>query len=229
MRYDVDYDADYFEGKMIAVKGYEHEYSDRGYIINQKTFQLFQRENIPLNAKILDIGCAYGFFLRNCEEEGFKTYGIDLSSYAVTQAARITKHSKLMVANLENLPFQSDCFDIITVFDTIEHTDSPVKSLREIHRVLAPQGRLFITTPNIASLHRFLKGQRFHAFVDETHIYLFTLSALKFLVEKAGFVVDKVETPFYSLPISLSNILSKILSKTGLGATILLVATKMPD
>jgi len=213
----MEYDEIYFEGKTI--EGYERSYRERGYIINKKHFELLIREKLPKNAKILDIGCAYGYFIEIATKHGFICYGIDISNVALKEAKR---HGEVIKATAELLPFKSNSLDVVTLFDVIEHLESPFKALKEVHRVLKRGGILIITTPNVNSLQRYIKRNKFHAFCDKTHKYLFIKKTLEYLVSKAGFNVKRVETHFYSLPTKLSS----LLSFTGLGATIWLVARK---
>ncbi len=191
---------------------------------------LIKHRNMENNSKIsiLDIGCGFGYFLKLCDEEGWETYGVDISEYAIGRARSITK-AKLFVHDVEKgLPmFNEDFFDIVTMIDVLEHLYSPFKVVKEIYRILKPGGFMIITTPNLNALARFLwkiigKEKRWYGFIDKTHIHLFTPLSLKHLVEKAGFRIINLKTPFHPLP----EILQIALNKTGLGGQIWLVAQK---
>jgi 2-polyprenyl-3-methyl-5-hydroxy-6-metoxy-1,4-benzoquinol methylase len=190
--------------------------------VMKKYFKLFCREKIPKNAKILDIGCGFGYFLKLCEQYGYETYGVDISKYAIEQAKLNTK-SKLSVCDIEKHTFSSkDFFDVITMFDVIEHFKSPYRVLKEIFELLTPKGLGFITTPNINSLQRLVRREKFTGFTDKTHLYLFTPSSLKYLIEQCGFKVIRIETLSTHQP----PLIAKFLRITKLGGEIWVVAKK---
>ena len=151
-------------------------------------------ENIPPNSRVLDVGCAFGYFLKLCADYRLETYGLDISEYAIEKA-------KLYLHDVnEGLQiFQDEFFDFVTMFDIIEHVKSPCDLLMEVHRVLKRGAKIVITTPNVNAIAKLLKGKQWVGFSDPTHLYLFTSDSLKFLVEKNGFIV-KVRNDFSSLP-----------------------------
>jgi len=221
------FDKEYFEGGGIS--NYR-SYKDMMMMMKKVYFpKVLKDVKIPKGSKILDIGCAYGYFLKLCEEIDCETYGIDISEYAINMAKQELKKTKLFVHDVEKGldMFRDNFFDLVTMFDVIEHLKSPFLVLKEIYRILKPAGKLIITTPNLNALDRFVrkvirKENIWHGFVDKTHIYLFTPKSLAFLVERSGFKVIKVETPFHPLP----KILQEVANKTGLGGQIWLVGLK---
>ena len=180
-------------------------------------------------SRILDVGCALGYFLRLCDDIGCDTYGLDISEYAISHAKKQTK-AKLYIHDVnKGLPmFPNDMFDLVILFDIIEHLDSPLLSLRHIRRTLKIGGKLIITTPNLNAIDRILrrilrKEETWYGFADATHVNLFTPSSLRFLIVRAGFETVETETPFHTLP----KRLKKMAGKTGLGGQIWLVGTKV--
>jgi len=181
-------------------------------------------EKIQAKSKVLDIGCAFGFFLKLCDEYNLKTYGLDISDYAIRKAKKITK-AKLYLRDINDMLdiFSDEYFDLVTMFDTIEHVKNPCGLLTEVHRVLKRGAKMVITTPNINAIAKLLKGNQWVGFSDPSHLYLFTSDSLKFLVEKNGFVVIKLETIFHPFP----EFLQKILNRTRKGGEIWLVGRKI--
>lgn len=174
------------------------------------------------NKKLLDIGCAYGYFLRIAGGFGFETYGIDISRYAVEQARKMV-NAKFFCGDVQdNLPFANSYFEIITMFDVIEHLEKPYDALREIRRALKSRGVFIITTPNINSLLRRILGEKWIGFRDETHVNLYSIHGLKFMLRKAGFKVLKAETFFTPLP----QVISKMFRPYNLGGKIWVTSTR---
>lgn len=102
---------------------------------------------IPLGAKVLDIGCNDGTFMamlrdrRQCQ-----VTGVDVSETALKEAAE--KGLEVRLIDGERLPFPSGTFDVVTLMEVIAHVLDPVKTLREIQRVLKPGGFLIGSTPH---------------------------------------------------------------------------------
>lgn len=212
------YNEDYFLG---LTSNYE-----RGYIPKDRIFKRYLSWIEPYlhntNCKILDIGCAYGYFLHLCDKKGFKTYGVDLSTLAVNKAKRNT-HAKLFIGDLnKKLPFNDNFFNIITMFDVIEHLKSPYEGVKEIYRILKKGGYIIVTTANLNAIDRLFNKRNWHGFKDKTHLYLFTPTSLKFLFQRVGFKVLDIKTPFHLFP----YIVQKIINNSGLGGQIWLVAEK---
>ena len=217
------YDKYYFEGKGSNYRPYE----DKLAVIRKKYLPKIIRIGLKRNSSVLDIGCAFGYFLRCCDEIGYTTWGVDISTYAITRAREETV-AKLCVSDVNNgLPFFEDnSFDLVTMFDVIEHLQKPCTVLNEAHRILKASGILIVTTPNLNAIERLFKksmGQEsaWHGFHDHTHLCVFTTRYLKRLVEQTGFHV-KLETIFHPLP----RLFQHLANRTGLGGQIWLTAIK---
>jgi 2-polyprenyl-3-methyl-5-hydroxy-6-metoxy-1,4-benzoquinol methylase len=208
----------YFENK----KKYK-SYKNMEMIQNVYFPKIVIKEKIKPKSRVLDIGCAYGYFLKLCDEYGMETYGIDISRYAIEKASKITK-AKLFVHDIDNgiKFFKNNFFDLIVMLDVIEHTKSPFNVLKEVYRVLKPDGKLVVTTPNINAIERFISNNNWHGFKDKTHLYLFTPTSLRFLAEKVGFKILTLETSFRPLP----KFMQSFANKTGLGGQIWIVGSK---
>lgn len=122
------------------------------YLRKSKKLQNFLKELKLLkrhkpNGTLLDIGCATGVFLDMARKEGFQTYGVELSDYAAKYAK---EKFKLNVFNgkLEDAKFKKKSFEVITMWDFIEHVPNPVAILSKAKELLKDDGILFILTTN---------------------------------------------------------------------------------
>ena len=213
-----------YDRKWFAEYGHVRDYKELQKIMEDIYFpRAVIRERIAKGARVLDIGCAFGYFLKCCDDYMLETYGVDISDYAIQQAREITK-AKLLTHDINGglAMFVDNFFDLITIFDTIEHLASPYNLLKGVHRVLRPEGKVIITVDNLHAIARIWKRGKWQGFAEETHLYLFTPSSLKFLLERSGFEITRLETPFNPLPKSLQ----RFVGKTGLGGQIWLVARK---
>lgn len=175
--------------------------------------------------RILDIGCSIGIFLEEAQRQGFDAWGVELSRWASGQAA--AKGLRVFNAPLQELNLENESFDIVTMWDVIEHLPDPRAELREINRVLKPGGLLVITTPDFTSLLSKVLGRAWQS-VSLQHIYYFTPPTLGKMLSACGFsVVKRTTDPRIS---SLENLFSyfknrrliypamrRLLTMTGLG------------
>ncbi len=128
--------------------------------------------------KLLDVGCACGFFLKFAQEH-FDTYGIEISREAAEKAKEIAPGAEVIRCDAQDrYPFGDNSFDIVTAFDVIEHLRDPATCLDEVFRVLKPDGYLFLQTPTDKSRD---------IIRDDTHVSLFSKDELLSALEGAGF------------------------------------------
>ena len=105
------------------------------------------RRYAPLEgARILDIGCGLGVYVRKFQEFSERAYGIDIDAKRLKQGAATTPG--LMLGVGEHLPFRSDQFDVVVLNEVIEHVTDDEATLREAMRILRPGGHIAIYAPN---------------------------------------------------------------------------------
>lgn len=187
------YDKNYFEGKTSGYFGkYAYTYENARKWL--EPYLEFIKSLGYSSGKILDIGCAYGFFLKICEKGSWETWGIDISEHAIWEAKKYC-NAKLEVldVNTEKLPYPDNFFDVVTMFDVIEHVHTPENCIKEIYRVLKPNGLLYMITPNA-------KYRKLDINKDPTHINLFTKERLEKLIISNNFLIVKSYYPALAVP-----------------------------
>ncbi len=138
---------------------------------------------------VLDVGCATGFLLDEARKQGWDVEGVELSTWAADLAQR-TFQLKVFRGILKDAAFSSYRFDAVILKDAIEHLTDPRETLIEIRRILKPQGILCINTPNIGSwISRLFKARWWG--INEYHLFYFTASSLRMMLDAAGFEVIK--------------------------------------
>lgn len=106
------------------------------------------REHLPAGPiEHLDIGCGLGSILEVSAERGYRTFGTDISPYAVAETRRRVPKATLDVCPAEDQPFPSDSFDLISVLDVLEHLEDPRRSLLEVQRLLRVGGVALLVVP----------------------------------------------------------------------------------
>ena len=178
----------------VIIHNYE-EVVDRLYLEEREGRVLTFRRNLrPLEElmppgrgrKLLDIGCHVGVFLEIAEERGWEAWGIEPSRWAAAQAQ--SRGLRVMRGTLNQAELADESFDVVTMWDVIEHLTDPMRELREVHRVLKPEGLLCIHTMNIESPFARVMGRRW-PWLMEMHLYYFSPRTLGAMLAKAGFSV----------------------------------------
>lgn len=107
------------------------------------------------NKNIMDIGCFDGTFLSLINNRNNDLYGLDASEYAIKEAKKKNiRVKKFFFDDITKLPYKDNYFDLVIAGEIIEHIYDTDFFLKEIKRILKPNGYLFLSTPNIASLGR---------------------------------------------------------------------------
>jgi SAM-dependent methyltransferase len=143
--------------------------------------------------KILDIGCSTGIFLQGMLKRGWETFGVEPSEYAASYA---TKRFGLNVKQcvLEEANFPSSFFDVITMWDVLEHLYNPKHTLNEINRILKPGGLLLINIPNPESWERNWFNMYWAGWDIPRHLYLFNQNTISQLLLDAQFEKEYVKS-----------------------------------
>ena len=98
------------------------------------------------NKVVLDIGCGYGALSSLLLDKGAIVYGTETSTGKLEVAKKIIKSNKINLKAVDNedLPFEDNYFDVVFLFDVIEHVENPGKMIWECERVLKPSGLLYV-------------------------------------------------------------------------------------
>ncbi len=138
---------------------------------------------------LLDVGCHIGVFLEQAQARGWLAIGVEPSRWASDQAR--ARGLQVVRGTLRGSAFPSASFDVVTLWDVIEHFPDPAAELREVHRLLRPHGLIGLTTMNIDSLVARLLGPRW-PWLMQMHLYYFSVHTLTALLARCGFRVVAV-------------------------------------
>jgi 2-polyprenyl-3-methyl-5-hydroxy-6-metoxy-1,4-benzoquinol methylase len=145
---------------------------------------LMQRAGISIQgARILDIGCGYGFLLKVLtEQHAAQTIGVEP---AQAELAVARDELGLDVRGSLEAVTEAD-FDVVCLFEVIEHITEPLSFLKNMKRFIRPGGVLCIATDNFNSAIVTSMGARFPKWIPHQHVSLFDHNTLPALIEKAG-------------------------------------------
>ncbi len=141
------------------------------YWWSNRFYAMLARRYGKHGTRLLEVGAGLGHLVGQLEDT-FQTWGIDINHWAVKQSKSVVRKTALHTASAEELPFADGVFGVVIIKHIVEHLPHPAKALAEISRVTAPGGLLILATPNLDSLLRPWKGDRWIGFQDPTHISL---------------------------------------------------------
>jgi len=144
--------------------------------------------------RLLDVGCATGFFMEAAAEEGFDVRGVEFSTVAISLARPDIRERIVRGDVNELLSREAEQFDVVTAFDIIEHVQNPANFLNELREILKPGGVLAISSPDTGHVLRYLMGSRWPMLQPMQHTVLFSRRGIAALLERCGFQDVQVQT-----------------------------------
>ncbi len=147
----------------------------------------------PSGGRLLDVGCGNGIFLELfLRRSGWEVVGVDLSSAAVGRCREKGIHA--VQATIEAFD-DADGFDVVTLWEVLEHVFDPLAVLRRCRDLMRPGGALVLTTPNIGGFDYLVLGSDSSNILAPVHLNYFDLRSLTLMLERAGFRRIEVTTP----------------------------------
>ena len=155
--------------------------------------------NIESNYVILDVGCGGGKTVSRLAQRAplGKVFGIDYSSDMVAYSQKVNKkliaenRVKIVSASAEKTGFPDNFFDLATAVETYYFWPSLSDALREIRRVLKPNGKLLMVNEMVKDGEYEIKNAKI---IEQTHVHLITLEEIKDAILSTGFVDVQVFT-----------------------------------
>ena len=151
--------------------------------------------------KLLELGCAYGFFLREAANH-FDVAGIELAAEAAEHCRRAGLNVLSGMADAANLR-QTGHVDVIVLFDVIEHLPNPRETLALCCQQLNPGGIVVITTGDFSSVVAKLAGVTWRLMTPPQHLWFFTPESMRGMAASLGLAMEHVDHPWKIVPVSL--------------------------
>ena len=186
------YDADYFVGDDSS-KGYaDYHGMDQARVrLDAKRLKTLRRA-FPRAESLLEVGCGCGGFLARAGQAGLQAVGVDVSAYAAEYARQVWGQRVVTgEINAATLDEAGRRFDLIALWDVIEHLPDPCHAVALLADRLRPGGVLAVSTGDVSSLVAKLSGPRWHLYNLPEHLWFFSAASLQRLLERAGLIVHK--------------------------------------
>lgn len=202
-----DYQEEYFQSRDHLEWGYED------YFSLEEEVRATARERLKVvmrhlrGGRLLEPGCATGWFLDEARSEGFEVQGVELSDFAAGWG-RQKLGLPIVTGTLAEAGLADGGYDAVALWDVLEHLPDPMSELQEVNRVLKPGGYLFLSVPNIGSFWARVLGKRWFGFAKvREHLYYYDRISLTLALNSAGFdVIELRPSPFL---LSLRFLISK--------------------
>jgi SAM-dependent methyltransferase len=182
------YDAGYFsEGEYADYVG------DRRVIERNFRPRLAELVRLRPGGDLLEIGCAYGFFL-DLARRHYTVTGFDIAADAVAYA-RDRLGLDARAGDFLAAAVEPASADVVAMWDIIEHLVHPDRYVERVHAVLRPGGIFALSTGDIGSVVARWRGERWRLIHPPTHLHYFTRKSLVTLLGRMGFTVLGVRYP----------------------------------
>ncbi len=169
---------------------------DPTYLVEREGRVLTFRRNLaPIQAlieknshtrRLLDVGCYIGVMVELAQESGWEAWGVEPSTWASEQAR--SRGLRVLTGTLSEATLEGGYFDVVTMWDVIEHVTDPMTEVRNVYRVLKPGGLFAVHTIDIESAFARLLGRHW-PWLMEMHLFYFSPRTLSRMLKQAGFQV----------------------------------------
>lgn len=145
--------------------------------------------------RLLEIGCGNGFFLEEALRQGYsEVFGVEPSREAVAKAPEAIRKNIRMEMFRGDL-FQQNFFDVVSIFQTLDHLTDPSMFLKDCFAILKPGGIFLAFNHNAGSWSANILGER-SPIIDIEHTYLYDTKTMRTIFERNGFIVHEVHGAF---------------------------------
>lgn len=207
------------------IEGYS-EGSDEKFISQaegrEKTFTRSLKiiEKYVPKGKLLDIGTAGGSFLAAAKKRGWQVFGIEPNKWLCDWGKK-NYGIEIKQGTLEKNNFEPGTFDLVTLWDVLEHVPDPTDTLTRVNKLLKTNGTLVVNYPDIGSSVAQLMKRKW-VFILAVHLFYFTPTTIRKLLEKCGFEVILIKKHWQTLQLGYlasrfepySKLVCKIATKT---------------
>jgi 2-polyprenyl-3-methyl-5-hydroxy-6-metoxy-1,4-benzoquinol methylase len=162
-----------------------------GYLSEEQSRRLTAQACVALveryieGGRLLDIGCSAGLFLDSLPDS-FEPHGVEPGTESARIAKQLIGERAICHGCFDDIDYEDESFDVVTLWDVIEHLPSPQRTLMKIRSILKEGGLLFIVTPDVGSIFARLMGRRWPHLIRQ-HLYYFNRKTLRALLRTCGF------------------------------------------
>lgn len=179
------YGRDYYQGDVFA------DYlGEREIRVESARGRVAQIARVAPGGTLLDVGCAAGFFLHAAAER-YEVTGVEVSAFA-SAYAREEFGQRVFTGEIFDAPLADAEFDVVTMWDVIEHLADPAAVMAEVARVTRPGGLVVLTTGDVRGPLAARGLERWNLMTPPAHLSFFSPGTLERLLNAAGFELERL-------------------------------------
>ena len=184
------YQREYFFGDEYLNYREDKPYLQRNFRARLKTLRRFSS-----GGSLFEIGCAYGYFLELAAKT-WQAEGCDISAQACEDARN--RGLNATAGDFLSLPLKQAQYDVVALWDTIEHLARPDLYIERASQLLKPGGVLCATTGDIDAFMARVRGERWRLIHPPTHLYYFSRRTIRNMFERYGLEIVHIQHVGYS-------------------------------
>jgi len=184
------YNNDEYYKKIVREIAEQHEYRKKHFGNDRYNYIIVKLGLDPSRIKVLDVGCGTGYFLNVLEDNNVYCRGIEVTPHLV----KYCQDRGLNVDSNKLSKEPDEEYDVITMFDVLEHLSDPVLMLNTIREKLREGGYCIAFTPNINSIGYELMQAKQNTLLPFEHLCFFNKKSLDYLSREANLALISVET-----------------------------------
>lgn len=186
------YGETYFKNDDSGEVGYTDYIKDERNIRKTVNRRFDHIEKFVKPGRLLDVGCAMGFFIDEASKRGWQVEGQDISHYATEYVMNRFGHTAHH-GSLLQLELPQGAYDLVTMYDVIEHVPDPKGYMQRVAELVKSGGVFELATPDVGSIPARMTGKRWIGYkLSDEHVYYFSVQTLTRMLDEAGFDVEHV-------------------------------------
>ena len=187
---DQVYNNDIYYEKFLREIHQQYEYRKKRFGGERYSYIIERLGLDGKKIKLLDVGCGAGYFLSYLQDKGIDARGLEVTPHLV----RYCKETGLQVESHDLSHEPDEAYDVIVMFDVLEHLYEPIPVIQKVFSKLKPGGYFIAYTPNIHSVGFELMGAEQNTLLPFEHLCFYNENSLKYLSQKTGFTLHTLET-----------------------------------
>ena len=184
------YDNEEYRKKFMRETHDQFAYRKKQYGVERYQYSC-ERLQLSQDARVLDLGCGAGYYLSVLADKGIEYKGLEVAEHLV-EYCQVNHKLNVAPTRLEDEP--ADYYNLITMFDVLEHLSDPVYLLSTVKDKLKKGGYCIAYTPNIHSLGWELMGSKQNGLLPFEHLCFFNLQSFSYLARESELKIYSIET-----------------------------------
>ena len=186
------YGETYFHNDDSGEVGYTNYIEDERNIRKTVNKRFDHIERFIDSGRMIDVGCAMGFFIDEAAKRNWQVEGLDVSDFATRYVRENFGHTA-HCGSLMDVDLPENAYDLVTMYDVIEHVPDPKGYVERVSQLMRSGGIFELATPDVGSLPARLTGKRWIGYkLSDEHVYYFSVKTLSRMLDEAGFDVVHV-------------------------------------